>query len=48
MVVKDADGRRGGLALFWRRRVDVRLRGKDKYYVDAEVVEENGVNWRLT
>ena len=48
MVVKDPEGRRGGLALFWRRGVDVRLRWKDKYFIDAVVMEENGVQWRLT
>jgi exonuclease III len=48
MIVVDSKGRSGGLALFWRREVDVRLRWKGRYHIDVEVVEENGTKWRFT
>uniref|UniRef100_A0A453K4I6 Uncharacterized protein n=1 Tax=Aegilops tauschii subsp. strangulata TaxID=200361 RepID=A0A453K4I6_AEGTS len=48
MVVQDCDGRCGGLALFWRRGVEVNLRSKGRCHIDAEVVAEDGVKWRLT
>uniref|UniRef100_A0A8R7PKG3 Endonuclease/exonuclease/phosphatase domain-containing protein n=1 Tax=Triticum urartu TaxID=4572 RepID=A0A8R7PKG3_TRIUA len=48
MVARDCEGRSGGLALFWRRGVEVNLRWKGRYHIDAEVVEDNGTRWRLT
>jgi hypothetical protein len=48
MVVVDSVGRSGGLALFWKREVDVSLRWKGRYHIDVDVTEENGTKWRLT
>jgi exonuclease III len=48
MVVVDSVGRSGGLALFWKREVDVSLRWKGRYHIDVDVMEENGTKWRLT
>jgi hypothetical protein len=48
MVVVDSKGRSGGLALFWRREVYVRLLWKGRYHIDVDVVEENGTKWRFT
>jgi hypothetical protein len=48
MVVKDCEGRRGGLALFWKRDVIVNLRWKSRFHIDVDVEEENGRKWRLT
>jgi hypothetical protein len=48
MVVKDCEGRCGGLAMFWKRGVDVSLRWKGRYHIDVDVTEENGKKWRLT
>ena len=47
MVVKDSDGRSGGLAMLWKRGVNVSLRWKGKYHIDVDVVEENGIKWML-
>lgn len=48
MVAVDCVGRTGGLALFWRRGVDVGLRWKGRYHIDVVVVGEGGSKWRLT
>jgi hypothetical protein len=48
MFVVDCKGRSGGLALFWRKGVDVRVRWKGRYHIDVDVVESNGVKWRFT
>lgn len=48
MVVKDCSGRSGGLALFWRNGVDVHVRHISCLYIDADLKEEDGYEWRLT
>jgi hypothetical protein len=48
MIVQNCRGRSGGLALFWRKGVDVSLRWKGRYHIDVNVVEANGVKWRFT
>jgi hypothetical protein len=48
MIVVDSKGRSGGLALFWRKSVDVRLRWKGRYHIDVDVFEDNGTKWRFT
>ncbi|KAJ1284176.1 hypothetical protein BS78_03G185100 [Paspalum vaginatum] len=48
LVVKDCNGCSGGLALFWRRGVDVSVKSLSKYHIDAVVQEEDGASWRLT
>jgi len=49
MVVKDCSTNHGGgLALFWRRGVNLQVHGISRLYIDAEVTEEDGFVWRLT
>jgi exonuclease III len=48
MLVTKCEGRSGGLALFWRRGVDVTLRWKGRMHIDVNVVAEYGFKWRLT
>lgn len=48
MVVKDCNGKSGGLALFWRTGVNFHLRTTSRLYIDGEVTEEDGFVWRLT
>lgn len=48
MVAKDCKGCSGGLALFWRRGVEVTVKSLSKYHIDAFVQEEDGVEWRLS
>jgi exonuclease III len=47
MMVKDSKRCSGGLALFWRRGVDVIVRSLSKYHIDA-IIQEDGADWRLT
>jgi hypothetical protein len=37
-----------GLALFWKRDVNVTIKSISKYHIDALVKEEDGCVWRLT
>ena len=48
MIVVDSKGRSGGLALFWRKGVEVHLHWKGRYHIDMDVVEDNGEKWRFT
>jgi hypothetical protein len=49
MVVKDCSTNHGGgLALFWRRGVNLQVRGISRLYIDAEVTEEDGFVWRIS
>lgn len=48
MVVKDCEGRSGGLAIFWRKGIDVHVHGISHLYIDADVTEVDGFVWRLT
>jgi len=49
MVVKDCSPTRGGgLALFWKREIDVHVRGISRLYIDAEVLEKDGFVWWFT
>lgn len=34
--------------MFWRRGVDVALRGMSQYYIDVDVKEVDGFRWRFT
>ena len=48
MIVKECVGRSGGLAVFWRRGVNVHVRMLSRFYIDADVTEDDGFVWRLT
>lgn len=48
MVAKNCDGQSGGLALFWRKEVNLKAGLKSKYHIDAEITEEDGFVWRFT
>lgn len=48
MMVKDCEGKGGGIAVLWRRGVDVTLRNYSKYHIDMDIREDDGVLWRLT
>jgi hypothetical protein len=48
LVVRDCKGCSGGLALFWRRGMEVAVKSLSKYHIDALVQEEGGVEWRMT
>lgn len=48
MLVWDPVGRSRGIAMFWRRGVDVSLRSYGRRHVDVDVTGEGGGVWRLT
>jgi hypothetical protein len=48
LAAKNCKGYSEGLALFWRRGIEVIVKSLSKYHIDALVQEENGVEWRLT
>lgn len=48
MIVKDCNGRSGGLAVFWRKETSLHVRGISRLYIDADVTEADGFLWRLT
>lgn len=48
MIVKDCDGKSGGLAMFWKREIKLELRWKGRMHIDATVTEGDGFKWRIT
>jgi exonuclease III len=49
MVVKDSEGQSGGLAMFWKNSVQVRLSGFiSRYHIDVLITENDGFEWRFT
>lgn len=48
MVFKECVGKSGGLALFWRKEVNLNLKEISKYYIDVEVGDDVGGSWRFT
>jgi len=48
LVVKDCEGKSGGLAIFWKKEINFQLRAVSRLYLDGDVVEEDGFVWRFT
>src|SRR6266540_1975639 len=48
VVFKESDGKSGGLAMFWKREVNLRLRWLGRMHIDVDIVEDDGFKWRLT
>jgi hypothetical protein len=48
MIAADSVGTSGGLALFWKREVDVTLQSYSEYHIDIVVKEEDGLKWIFT
>ena len=48
MVTVDSIGTSGGLALFWKREIDLSVKSMSKYHIDAVVKEQEGLEWRFT
>lgn len=43
-----SSGRSGGLSLFWRHGLNVRVKNFSRYHIDAWVAEQGREDWRLT
>lgn len=48
MMVRDCEGKSGGLALLWKKQVNWELHNYSKYHIDVKVVEKDGFRWRFT
>jgi exonuclease III len=43
MVAKDSTGQSGGLALFWRKGIDLNVGLMSKYHIDAIITQSDGL-----
>jgi exonuclease III len=49
MMVKECDGLSGGLAIFWKNTINLRvLPFMSKYHIDTEITESDRFVWRFT
>jgi exonuclease III len=49
MFVKDCEGLSGGLAIFWKNTINLRvLPFMSKYHIDTKIMEPDGFVWRST
>jgi exonuclease III len=48
MVTVDSIRARGGLALFWKKEIDVTIKSFSNYHIDSVIKEEDGLLWRFT
>ena len=48
MLAVSSEGRRGGLALFWKTEVVVDTNTYSPHHIDAKVIPYSGQPWRLT
>jgi hypothetical protein len=49
MEVVDCVGKGGGgIAVLWRRGIDLVLKSKSKNHIDVEVTKIGGISWRFT
>lgn len=48
MEVVDSEGKGGGLAVLWRRGVNVVVRNSSKNHIDMDVTDEDDFTWRFT
>ena len=42
MIVKECDGKSGGLALLWKREINLELHNYSRYHIDVEMIENDG------
>jgi exonuclease III len=48
MVAKDSVGASGGLAVFWRKEIDLTVKSMSKYHIDMVIKEEDHFEWRFS
>ena len=48
LVTVDSNKSSGGLALFWKRGVDVGVKSLSEYHIDSIIKEDDGLLWRFT
>ena len=48
-LIVPRNGRGGGLAMLWKREVDLEIMGYSKSFIDAIITEQSsGFKWRIT
>jgi hypothetical protein len=46
MIVKNCEGQSGGLAVFWKREIQLRVVGFiSRYHIDMEIIGSDGFVW---
>jgi hypothetical protein len=48
VVFKECEGRSGGLAMFWKRGINLSLRCLGRMHIDVEITENDGFKWSVT
>uniref|UniRef100_A0A8I6YYK3 Endonuclease/exonuclease/phosphatase domain-containing protein n=1 Tax=Hordeum vulgare subsp. vulgare TaxID=112509 RepID=A0A8I6YYK3_HORVV len=48
LVVKDCEGKGGGLAMFWKSSLKISPGMKSRYHIDTEITEDDRFVWRFT
>jgi exonuclease III len=48
VVFKECEGKSGGLAMFWKRGINLSLRWMGHMHIDVNIIEDDGFKWRLT
>jgi hypothetical protein len=48
MVAKDSVGASSGLAVFWRKGIDLTVKSMSKYHIDMVIKEEEDFEWRFS
>ncbi|WVZ62142.1 hypothetical protein U9M48_011922 [Paspalum notatum var. saurae] len=48
MVAKDSVRASGGLAVFWRKGIDLAVKSMSKYHIDMIIKEEDDFEWRFS
>src|SRR5438132_14376731 len=45
VVFKECDGQSGGLALFWKQGINLRLRWMGRMHIDVDITEGDDFKW---
>jgi hypothetical protein len=48
MTVKNCEGQSGGLAMFWKREINLVTGLKSRYHIDSCIMDANGFQRRFT
>lgn len=48
LVVVASEGQGGGLAVLWRKGINIVVRDSSKNYIDMDIIEDGGYIWRFT
>ena len=47
--MSNGEGKGGGLAMFWRKEINLEIKSYSKHHIDVVIIEEaSGFKWRIT